>query len=167
MALRDLTPWRSQSLREKLLEDNPFTNMHAEMDRLLSSFFDEDRWPALSGNHRMVVRWDVAETDDAVKITADLPGLTEKEIDVSLADGVLTIKGERKSEKEEGGKDKRYHRVERSYGAFERAMSLPADVDESKVSAEFKNGVLELTLPKKPEAKKQAKKIQVKAAKAA
>ena len=166
MALRDLTPWRNQALREKLFEDSPFAAMHDEMDRLLSNFFDEDRWPTLSGNHRMSVRWDVVESDDAVKITADLPGLTEKEIDVSLADGVLTIKGERKTEKEEGGKDKRYHRVERSYGAFERAMSLPADVDETKISADFKNGVLELTLPKKPEAKKKAKKIQVKAAKA-
>jgi HSP20 family protein len=112
----------------------------------------------------MVVRWDVAETDDAVKISADLPGLTEKDIDVSVAEGVLTIKGEGKTETETDEKDKHYHRVERSYGAFERAMSLPNDVDESKIAADFKNGVLEITLPKKPEAKKKAKKIQVKAA---
>jgi len=163
MALRDLTPWRSQALKEKLLEDNPFAAMHTEMDRLLSNFFDEDRWPGLTNGHRMVVRWDIAETDDAVKITADLPGLTEKEIDVTVADGILTIKGERKSEKETEEKEKHYHRIERSYGAFERAMSLPMDVDESKIAADFKNGVLELTLPKKPEAKKKAKKIQVKA----
>ncbi len=164
MALRDLTPWRNQSLREKLLEDNPFAAMHNEMDRLLSSFFDEERWPALTNGGRMVVRWDVAETDDAVNITADLPGLTEKDIDVTIAEGVLTIKGERKAEKETEDKKKHYHRIERSYGSFERAMSLPSDVDESKISANFKNGVLELTLPKKPEAKKKAKKIQVKSA---
>jgi len=164
MALRDLTPWRNQSLREKLLQDNPLSAMHNEMDRLFANFFDEDRWPALSKEHRMVVRWDVAETDDAVKITADLPGLTEKEIDVTIAEGVLTIKGERKAKKETEDKEKHFHRVERSYGAFERAMSLPTNVDESKISADFKNGVLELTLPKKPEAKKKTKKIQVKPA---
>ncbi len=164
MALRDLTPWRSHALKEKIFEDSPFAAMHNEMDRMLASFFDEDRWPGLTYGHRMVVRWDVVETDDAVKITADLPGLTEKEIDVTLADGVLTIKGERKTEKESDEGDKHYHRVERSYGAFERAMSLPTDVDENKIVADFKNGVLELTLPKKPEAKKKAKKIQVKAA---
>lgn len=164
MALRDLTPWRNQSLGEKLLEDNPFAAMHNEMDRLLSSFFDEERWPTLAKEGRMVVRWDVAETDEAVKITADLPGLTEKEIDVTVADGVLTIKGERKAEKETEDKSKHYHRVERSYGAFERAMSLPTNVDEGKIAASFKNGVLELTLPKKPEAKKKTKKIQVKPA---
>lgn len=163
MALRDLTPWRSQGLKERLQGDNPFATMHEEMDRLFASFFDEDRWPALSKGNRMVVRWDVAETDDAVKITADLPGLTEKEIDVSLADGVLTIKGERKNEEETEDKKTHYHRVERSYGAFERAMSLPTDVDEAKIDAKFKNGVLEITLPKKTEAKKKAKKIQVKA----
>ena len=163
MALRDLTPWRSQSLREKLAEDNPFAAMHNEMDRLLANFFDEDRWPMRGDGNRMVVRWDVAETDEAVKITADLPGLTEKEIDITLADGVLTIKGERKTEQETDDKDTRYHRVERSYGAFERAMSLPSDVDEGKITADFQNGVLELVLPKKPEAKKKAKKIQVKA----
>ena len=164
MALRDLTPWRNQSFREKLLEDNPIAAMHNEMDRLLTNLFDEDRWPALTNGGRMVVRWDVAETDDAVKITADLPGLTEKEIDVTVADGVLTIKGDRKAEKETKDKKTHYHRVERSYGAFEWAMSLPNDVDESKIAASFKNGVLELTLPKKPEAKKKIKKIQVKSA---
>lgn len=162
MALRDLTPWRSQSLREKLSDDNPFAAIHNEMDRMLANFFDEDRWPALTSGHRMAVRWDVSETDNAVKISADLPGLTEKDIEVTLADGVLTIKGERKSEKETEDKDTHYHRVERSYGSFERAMSLPSDVDEAKISADFKNGVLELVLPKKPEAKKKAKKIQVK-----
>ena len=77
---------------------------------------------------------------------------------------MLTIKGERKAEEETEDKEKHYHRVERSYGAFERAMSLPTNVDEGKISAEFKNGVLELTLPKKPSAKKKTKKIQVKAA---
>ncbi|MDH3738868.1 MAG: Hsp20/alpha crystallin family protein [Alphaproteobacteria bacterium] len=151
-------------MKEKLFDDNPFANMHNEMDRLLANFFDEDRWPALTNGNHMVVRWDVSETDDAVKISADLPGLSEKDIDVTLADGVLTIKGERKSESETEEKDKQYHRIERSYGSFERAMSLPSDVDESKIVADFKNGVLELTLPKKPEAKKKAKKIQVKAA---
>jgi HSP20 family protein len=103
---------------------------------------------------------DVAETDKAYEITAELPGLEEKNIEVKLANGVLFIKGEKQEEKEEKQKD--YYRRERSFGSFERSFHVPEGVDTDKVAATFKNGILLVTLPKSAEAQKQAKKIEVK-----
>jgi HSP20 family protein len=103
---------------------------------------------------------DVAESQKAYEITADLPGLTEKDIEVKLANGILMIKGEKQEEKEEKKKD--YHLSERRYGAFERSFRVPESVDSDKIEASFKNGVLTLTLPKTPEALKAEKKISVK-----
>ena len=103
---------------------------------------------------------DVAETDKAYEITAELPGLDEKNVEVKLANGVLSIKGEKQEEKEE--KEKDYYRRERSFGSFERSFQVPDDVEENKIEASFKNGVLSVTLPKSAEARKQAKKIEVK-----
>jgi HSP20 family protein len=94
---------------------------------------------------------DVTETKDTITVKAELPGVEQKDITVTLDDGVLTIKGEKEEKKEE--KDTRYHRVERSYGAFARVMRLPAGVDGGKTAASFKDGVLTITLPKAPEAK--------------
>jgi HSP20 family protein len=102
---------------------------------------------------------DVSETDKGVEVTVELPGVDEKDIDVSLANDVLTIKGEKKSETEKTAKD--YHLIERAYGAFERSTRLPCEVDASKVKAEFKNGVLKVKLPKTPEAKAKSHKISV------
>ena len=105
---------------------------------------------------------DVAETDKAYEITAELPGLEEKNIEVKLANGVLSIKGEKQEEKEEKQKD--YYRRERSFGSFERSFQVPDHVDDDKIEASFKNGILSVTLPKSAEAQKQAKKIEVKGA---
>ena len=105
---------------------------------------------------------DVAETDKAYEITAELPGMSESDVEVVAANGVLTIKGEKKEEKEEKKKD--YYLSERRYGSFERRMQIPEDVEADKIEAAFKKGVLTVTLPKKPEAQKPAKKIEVKAA---
>ena len=96
---------------------------------------------------------------EAYEITAELPGLDEKSIEVKLANGVLSIKGEKQEEKEE--KEKDYYRRERSFGSFERSFQLPDDVEEDKIAASFKNGILSVTLPKSAEAQKQAKKIEV------
>jgi HSP20 family protein len=89
---------------------------------------------------------DVAETNDAVHVTADLPGLSENDIEVTLSDGHLHIRGEKHDRKED--KDKNYHRIERTYGSFQRSIALPAEVDSEKVDASFKNGVLSVVLPK-------------------
>lgn len=104
---------------------------------------------------------DVAEDDKAYTVTAELPGIDEKDVDVSVSGDVLSIKGEKKKEREE--KDKNYYLSERSYGSFERAFSLPEGVDQDKIAASFAKGVLTVTLPKNPEAQK-SKKIEVKAA---
>lgn len=105
---------------------------------------------------------DVAETDKAYEITAELPGLEEKDIEVKLANGGLTIKGAKNEEKEEKKKD--YYLHERRYGSFERYFDMPQGVDKDKIEATFKKGVLTVTLPKTPEAQQAVKKIPVKGA---
>jgi len=102
---------------------------------------------------------DVTETKKEIKICVEIPGVEAKDVDVSVEDGMLTIKGEKKYGREED--EKGTYRMERSYGAFERSISLPSEVDESKAKAEFKNGVLHLSLPKRPGVESRRKKIQV------
>ena len=101
----------------------------------------------------------MTETDKEVKVCAEIPGVDAKDIDVTVEDGTLMIKGEKKYEQQE--KEKGQYRMERSYGFFERSIRLPTDVDESKAKAEFKKGVLRLTLPKRPGAQPRRKKIPV------
>ena len=105
---------------------------------------------------------DFSDTDKAYEIAAELPGIEEKNVEVKVANGVLTIKGERRGEKEE--KNKEYYLRERNIGSFERAFQLPEGVDADKIEANFAKGVLTVTLPKKAEAQKTAKKIEIKAA---
>jgi HSP20 family protein len=96
-------------------------------------------------------RINVSETEKEIQVTAELPGIEEKDVEVTLDNGVLLIKGEKKAEKEE--KNKNYHRVERSYGAFTRSFTLPQTVSGEEAQAEYNNGVLRVTLPKREEAK--------------
>ncbi len=105
---------------------------------------------------------DFTDTEKAYEITAELPGIDEKNVDVKVANGVLTIKGEKQEDKEEKKKD--YYLRERNFGSFERSFQVPDGVDTDKIDASFKKGVLTVTLPKKPEALKGAKKIDVKTA---
>ncbi len=109
------------------------------------------------------VLWQLFHGEEAknkeIKVSAEIPGVEPKDIDVSVEDGILTIKGEKKYEREE--KEKGQYRMERSYGSFERTIELPAEVDESKAKAEFKKGVLRLTLPKRPGAPSRRKRISV------
>lgn len=102
---------------------------------------------------------DMYEDEDKVFVKAELPGMTDKDIDVSILDNTLTIKGEKKKEEEK--KEESYHRVERMYGAFQRSVVLPTHVDPNKVKASFKNGVLEIEMPKKEEAKPKQVKVSV------
>jgi HSP20 family protein len=118
-----------------------------------------------NGNEALTVAdWmpvvDIEETEHEYEIKAELPGLTRKDVKVTLDDGVLTLQGERKREKEEKGK--RFHRIERVYGSFTRSFTLPGSVEESKVTAEFNDGLLRIHLPKSQEAK--PKMIEVKVA---
>lgn len=102
---------------------------------------------------------DISETDTAYLIKAEIPGVKKEDVKVTLQDGILTIQGERKSEKEE--KDKKFHRVECSYGSFMRSFRVPDDADESGVKAEFKDGILNVTLNKSAKAKPKAINVSV------
>jgi len=152
----------------------PFESLREEIDRLFDDFgrgFWRPFGRSLVAEEPLFRREltfpstpavDVVESDKAYEITAELPGMDEKNIEVKVANDVLTIKGERQEEKEEKKKD--YYLRERSFGSFERSFGLPEGVDADKIEASFKKGVLTLTLPKKPEAQKSAKKIDVKSA---
>ena len=152
---------------------HPFDSLHREIDRLFDDFGSGFGWPfgrSLFGAapFRQEMTWptmpavDVVETEKAYEVTADLPGMDEKNIEVKVADGVLTIKGEKQQVKEEKKKD--YYLQERSFGSYQRSLELPEGVETDKIEASFKKGVLTVTLPKKPEAQKPTKKIEVKAA---
>jgi HSP20 family protein len=145
-------------------------SFRSEMDRLFDRFgfpsfrrmFDVEPFLGNEASFGVTVpAVDVSEDDQAYKITAELPGLDQKDIDVSVTGDVLVIKGEKRQEREE--KDKNRYLSERSYGAFQRNFSLPDGVERDKISADFAKGVLTLTLPKTAEAQKQQKKIEVKA----
>lgn len=161
MLLRSLIPTGSRNPLTRGSED-PLIQFQRAM---LRGF--EDGWPfsappALSGEASMMaVKLDVKEDDKAYRVTADLPGLTEKDVDVTYDDGVLTIRGEKKAERDE--KKETWHIVERSYGSFARQIALPPGVDEDKIEAKFEKGVLTITLPKMPEDQNPARKIAVKA----
>lgn len=146
----------------------------SEMDRFFDRFGGGMGFPALRRMFDVEPAWrfessfgiatpavDVTEDDKAYRITAELPGMTEKDIDITISGDMLVLKGEKKQEREE--KEKNRYLSERSYGMFQRAFQLPDGVDRDKIAAEFSNGVLTLTLPKSAEAQKQQKKIQVKA----
>ena len=157
MEVNSLLPRR----RERgLAERDPFAVLRREMDALFDGFFSEFGEPARalkSFNPRV----DVTESDKEVRVTAELPGVEEKDVEVALAGDAITIKGEKREEKEEKGEEQ--YRLERSYGAFRRSFSLPCEVDTDKATASFKKGVLTVTLPKTAQAAK-SKKIAVRAA---
>jgi HSP20 family protein len=146
-------------------------SFRGEMDRLFDRFgfpsfrrmFETEpawRWETSFGIAAPAV--DVSEDDKAYKITAELPGMEAKDIELSMTGDMLVLKGEKRQEKEE--KEKNYYLSERSYGSFQRSFQLPDGVDRDKLAADFSKGVLTITLPKTPEAQKQTKKIEVKAA---
>jgi HSP20 family protein len=146
----ELSPWRSFRELEK---------MRREMDRLWDSLVEGKPGRRIEEMGEWLPSLDVSETKNDLIVKAELPGLDPKEIDISVVDGNLTIKGEKEQEKEE--KEENYHLVERSYGSFARSIRLPRDVQSEKISASFKNGILKITLPKSEEAKKKEIKIKV------
>ena len=143
-------------------EGDPFSALRREMDRLVDSFGREFGWPAAGQPGAMAPSIDVSETDSEIKVEAELPGVDQKDVEVVVADNLLTIKGEKRAEKEERKKD--YHLIERSYGGFARSITLPFAAEPDKAKASFKNGVLTVTLPKPPEMKAKAKKIAIQGA---
>jgi HSP20 family protein len=181
MTLKEMVPWRWGGLRRWDDEDRPFESflremdsLHKDMDRLF-----EDFWRG-SGRHSvmstpmssmMAAPWaqgevtpriDETEDEKGFHIQVELPGMDKDDVDITMANGLLTIRGEKKRDEEEKGKD--FFRRERSFGAFRRSLPIPADVDESKIDASFKKGVLYIELPKTEEARKKITHIDIKAA---
>jgi HSP20 family protein len=136
--MRALAPWRGTG------------GLRGEMERVFDRFL-EPRWEELEAIDAWAPKVDFSETKDGFMVKAEIPGVEQKDVSVSLENQMLTIKGEKHKEKEE--KDEKHHRVERSWGAFLRTIALPAGVDTEKVNATFKDGVLMIKLPKTPEAK--------------
>jgi HSP20 family protein len=167
MDLKSLVPFRGQSalMRPELTLFGP---LQREVDRLLNDF---TRGTGGNGSSMLMPSIDVSETDKEIEVTVDLPGLERKDVDISLENDVLTIRGEKKIESksdEKAGKDgkdakeKTYHVAERSYGVFYRVIQLPPGIDPSKVHATMSKGVLKVTIPKPT--RSAAAKIEVKEA---
>lgn len=168
------TPTVSQKTGSSLSEFgrdwDPFASLHREMDQLFGALRGGLRSPF--GSSELEPFWrrgsavsaapavDIVETDKQYEVTAELPGLTPENIDVKLANGRLTIKGEKKEEKEE--KKEGYHLSERRYGSFQRSFTVPEGIDTEKVSAEFANGLLKIVMPKTAEVQQKEKKIEIK-----
>ena len=158
MNLKSLIPVGRQ--RTVARGDNPFFSLQNEIDRLFDDF--SRGFPSLGngGMTNLVPTMDVSETDKEIEITAELPGLQDKDVQINVADNILSIRGEKKAEKEE--KDKNYRLVERSYGSFERSLELPEGIDAGAIKASIDKGVLKVVVPKPAPA--QVKKIEVKSA---
>lgn len=143
---------------------NPLTGFQRRMNDLFEDFFKGgDEWPlacGLSGKTDFIPKIDVTESDKGIKVTAELPGLSEKDVEVLLDNNVLTIKGEKHEEHEQ--KENHHHYVERKYGSFYRSIPLPAEIEQDKIEASCNNGVLTISLPKKSLTGSQAKKIPIK-----
>ncbi|MEX2493676.1 MAG: Hsp20/alpha crystallin family protein [Nitrospirales bacterium] len=171
-----LTPWNwfkkeeeesqtGRSLNVGKVTDNPLSRLHHDLDTLFDQVLGQ--FPMRSSgikNGRMregliMPQVDIGESQKDYTITVEVPGVQEKDIDLTLIDGTLTIRGEKRDEHED--KDKHYHRLERSYGFFQRILSLPTDADEHTIKAIFKDGVLTITIAKDPQAKPSVRKITV------
>lgn len=153
----------------------PLDALRREVDRLFEDFRAGDwRWPFRRSGTDLEMAWpraaawalapaiDLVEKDGGFEITAELPGMEEKSVEVKVAGNMLSIRGEKRESKEE--KDKHYHLSERRYGSFQRSFQVPAGVDVDRIDASFSNGVLTVSLPKTPEAQRAEKKIEVRKA---
>ncbi len=169
MAIRDLAPWnwgkrdaRSAARWEPF--NDPFENLRHEMNRIFDAFFKEwhlapasffrDRWGDFTPHLDMV------EKEDEIEIKAELPGLSEKDVEISLSEGVLTLKGEKRREERRERNGLQY--CECAYGEFHREIRLPCAVQDDKAEAAFKNGVLVIRVPKAAEARSKGRKIEIK-----
>lgn len=160
----NLIPWRNKRAAGNgpRTEERPLARLRGEMDQLFERFWRDpwstsfaDLMPAGVG---VGLRLNLAESENDVTLTAELPGVDPKDVEISVTDNMLTLSGEKKQEKEE--KKRNYHYVERSFGSFRRSIQLPSSVNPNKVEAAYKNGVLTVTLQKRPDAK--PKRIAVK-----
>lgn len=162
----NLIPWRHKRENRNggTISEHPLARLRDEMDDIFDRFW-RDPWSTNLVDMAMPrsgfsLRTNLAETDDELTITAELPGVDPKDVDISVSGNTLQIRGEKKEEKQD--RKKAYHYVERSYGSFQRSIALPSSVDPDKVDASYRNGILTVTLQKRPDAK--PKRIAVKSA---
>lgn len=164
MQIRDLIPWgrKAHDVSPRAEDENPIYALQRDINRIFDNFWNRFETPVGAPWSVGTPRTDVVETDKAIEVSMELPGLDEKNIDVTLTRDTLTVKGEKRAEREDrnGG----YYLSERSYGSFYRTIPLPPGVSADDAKAEFKKGVLTITLPKTPEAQAEVKKINIKAA---
>jgi HSP20 family protein len=176
MDIKRLNPWNWFSHEEEQARNvpaqrsvpqmySPLVQLHRDIDRMFDNVFPGVGWGRLIDVEDSLLRpnVDVSSTDKEYNITVEVPGIDEKDVKLELTnDGQLIIRGEKKQEKEQ--KDKNYHRVERSYGSFQRTLSLPEDANRDAIDASFKNGILTITCPRKAIAQAPAKRIEIKTA---
>jgi HSP20 family protein len=154
--MRSLIPWRWKEGQSA--PENALTEFRREVDDLFNQFFGKSG-PLSAFAAGFNPPFDISETDQEILVKAELPGVDPKEIEVNITGSTLTIKGEKREEREE--KTENMHRVERSFGHFSRSITLPCEVKEDSIEASFKNGVLNLKLPKTESSKKKSIKIDV------
>jgi HSP20 family protein len=162
MSVRDLIPWTRPSHPSLASRDeagSPLLSLQRDMNRLFDDFFRDISLPSPTMASSAWPQVDVAETDTEYKVTAEVPGLEEKDVELTLQDNALTISGERKGEHEERKGDRYY--AERFHGRFTRTIPLPMDVEADKAAAAFKNGVLTVVLPKAAHARQSGKRIPI------
>lgn len=160
MDVRGLVPWgRNRNVAARYSGDeNPFLALHREMNRMFDDFTRGFDLPVAQGGWTGAwPRVELSETDKAVRVVAELPGLQEKDIELTLEDNILTLKGEKKTETESPTYTERWH------GTFQRSIQLSSEVEPDKIDASFKNGILTVTLPKRPDSEGNAKRIEIKA----
>ncbi len=166
MPITDLIPWKRPNgpMTTRRSEMTPFSQLHREIDRVFSDFMTDWPW---SGRMNLFERRvegfmpevDIIETEKEFRVTAELPGMDDKDIEVTYFDGGITIKGQKQDEREEERGD--YYHSERQFGAFERTVPLPSDVNADKAKAFFKKGILKIILPKTEEARAHRKTIPI------
>lgn len=162
MSFRALTPFGRSPLTKNSERSDP-TAWRGEFDRLFDDMFKGfGSLPSVWGEGAAAPKIDIKETKEGIEVTAELPGVDEKDVEVELVDDLLTIRGEKKVERTDENKDKGYHVMERSYGSFQRAVRLPYAAENDKVSAEFSKGVLKVTCPRPAEIAAKTRKIDIK-----
>ena len=147
-----------RSGRELARRNDPLTYLQSQINRMFDDFWGGSRWPAEPAGFSPQL--DVKETEKEIEVCAELPGIEAKDLDIDVTEDELTIRGEKRSERESNEKGRYWS--ERTYGSFERTIPLPAPVEGEKAKSDFENGILRITLPKREDAKPRARKIEVK-----
>lgn len=166
--MRSMVPWKKgQRGALSASKSDPFAVLQKEVDELFdqfsNTFFDTVPWRGARTESGLPAfrepNIDFTETDEAYELSADLPGVEEKDLDLAIDENMLTIKAEQNREEER--KEKNYHVMERTSGSYQRSFPLPSDIDHEKIKAKFKNGLLSVSLPKNPESASEKRKIEI------